>query len=104
MARKKIEALEEVKKNYVRLALESGNYSSISRQAGIDRKTLTNWIQEYGDEIRERMEDPTTAILTTEPTKEELKAKYEQAMKLLGEKELEVAMLRNLLKKTPYQP
>lgn len=104
MAKKKIQALEDVKRNYVRLALESGNYASISRQAGIDPKTLRNWIQEYGDEVRERMEDPTTAILTAEPTKEELRAKYEQAMKLLGEKELEVTMLRNLLKKTPYQP
>jgi hypothetical protein len=50
------------------------------------------------------MDDPTTAILSAEPTKEELKAKYEQAMKLLGEKELEVAMLRNLLKKNQYRP
>ncbi|WP_409295179.1 transposase [Peribacillus sp. SCS-26] len=104
MGKKKIKVLEDVKKNYVRLALESGNYSSIARRAGIDRSTLSGWIQEYGDEIRERMEDPATVILSTEPTKEELKAKYEQAVKLLGEKELEVAMLRNLLKKSPYQP
>jgi transposase-like protein len=104
MPKKKIEALEEVKRNYVRMALESGNYSSIARHAGISRSTLTKWIKEYEDEVREQMEDPTSAIVSTEPTKEELKAKYEQAMKLLGEKELEVAMLRNLLKKTQYRP
>lgn len=104
MGRKKIEALEEVKRNYVRMALESGNYSSIARHAGISRTTLRKWISEYEDEVRNQMEDPTSAILSTDPTKEELKAKYEQAMKLLGEKELEVVMLRNLLKKTQYRP
>ncbi|MFS0638042.1 helix-turn-helix domain-containing protein [Mesobacillus foraminis] len=104
MAKKKIEALEEVKKNYVRMALETGNYSSVARKAGIDRTTIKRWIQEYEDEVREQMEDPASSILSAEPTKEELKAKYEQAMKLLGEKELEVAMLRNLLKKTQFRP
>jgi transposase-like protein len=104
VANRKIPALEEVKKNYVRLALESGNYSSIARHAGIDRTTLNRWIQEYEDEVRGQMEDPTSAVLSLEPTKEELKAKYEQAMKLLGEKELEVAMLRNLLKKSQSRP
>jgi transposase-like protein len=101
---KKIKVLEDVKRNYVRMALESGNNTSIARHAGISRDTLAKWIKEYEDEVREQMEDPTSAILSTEPTKEELKTKYDQAMKLLGEKELEVAMLRNLLKKTPYRP
>lgn len=104
MPKRKIEALEDVKKNYVRMAIESGNNASVARNAGVDRNTLAKWIKEYGDEVRDHMEDPTTAILSVEPTKEELKAKYEQAMRLLGEKELEVAMLRNLLKKSHYQP
>lgn len=104
MPKKKIEALEEVKRNYVRMALESGNYASIARGAGISRDTLKNWINEYGDVVRDLMEDPTSAILSMEPTKEELKVKYDQAMKLLGEKELEVAMLRNLLKKNQFRP
>ncbi|WP_433744315.1 transposase [Falsibacillus pallidus] len=104
MSYKKFEALEEVKKKYVRMALENGNYSSIARSAGVDRSTLARWVKVYEDEVRDQMEDPASAILSTEPSKEELKAKYEQAMKLLGEKELEVAMLRNLLKKTQYRP
>lgn len=104
MPKRKIDALEDVKKSYVRMAIESGNYTTVARHAGIVRNTLSKWIKEYGDEVREQMDDPTTAILSAEPTKEELKAKYEQAMKLLGEKELEVAMLRNLLKKNQYRP
>ncbi|EIJ81433.1 hypothetical protein PB1_05330 [Bacillus methanolicus PB1] len=46
------------------------------------------------------MEDEGTITLSDNPTMDELMKKYEQAMKLLGEKELEVAMLKNLLKKT----
>lgn len=99
MARKKVEAIEDVKKKYVRMALETGNYSSIARKAGIARGTLRAWMNEYGDEIRDQMEDTETTTLSENPTKDELMDKYEQAMKLLGEKELEVAMLKNLLKK-----
>ena len=99
MSRKKIEAIEEVKKKSVRMALESGNNSSIARKAGISRSTLRVWMNEYEDEIREQMEETETTILSDDPSKDELMQKYEQAMKLLGEKELEVAMLKNLLKK-----
>lgn len=47
MPKKKIEVLEEVKKNYVRLALESGNYTTIARNTGISRPTLSKWIKVY---------------------------------------------------------
>lgn len=47
------------------------------------------------------MESIGVTVLSEEPSKDELMEKYEQAMKLLGEKELEVAMLKNLLKKSP---
>lgn len=50
------------------------------------------------------MEDSDAVSLPIDPTKEELRAKYEQAMKLLGKKELENAMLRNLLKKPHFDP
>ncbi|OCA84207.1 hypothetical protein A8F94_15945 [Bacillus sp. FJAT-27225] len=60
MPKRKIEALEDVKKNYVRMAIESGNYASTARRAGVDAKTLKKWMNEYGDEIREQMEDPNT--------------------------------------------
>lgn len=100
MPKKKIEIIEDVKKKYVRMALETGNYTSASRKAGIARNTLSKWINEYEDEVRELMESEGTTTLSDEPTKDELMEKYEQAMKLLGEKELEVAMLKNLLKKT----
>jgi transposase-like protein len=103
MARKKIDVIEDVKKKYVRMALESGKMTFIANKAGISRKTLKNWMDEYEEEVRDTMDQEGVTVLSDNPSKDELLAKYEQAMKLLGEKELEVAMLKNLLKKSPYQ-
>lgn len=99
---KKIDVIEDVKKKYVRIALETGNLTSTARKAGITRETLRKWTREYEDEIQEVMAKEGTTTLSENPTKDELREKYEQAMKLLGEKELEVAMLKNLLKKSEF--
>lgn len=101
MPKKKIDVIENVKKQYVRMALESGRMTSIANKAGISRGTLKKWMDEYEEEVRDAMEDEGVTVLSENPSKDELLAKYEQAMKLLGEKELEVAMLKNLLKKSP---
>lgn len=98
MARK-IDVIEDVKKKYVRMAIETGKQASIARKAGISSSTLRKWINEYEDEILDSMEKEEITTLSEDPSKDELMAKYDQAMKLLGEKELEVAMLKNLLKK-----
>lgn len=101
MPKKKIDVIEDVKKQYVRMALESGRMTSIANKAGISRATLRKWMDEYEEEVRDAMEVEGVTVLSENPSKDELLAKYEQAMKLLGEKELEVAMLKNLLKKSP---
>lgn len=103
VGRKKIEVIEDVKKQYVRMVLESGRMSSVANKAGISRETLRKWVHEYEEEVRDAMDAEGITVLSSNPTKEELLTKYEQALKLLGEKELEVAMLKNLLKKSPYQ-
>lgn len=101
MPKKKIDVIEDVKKQYVRMALESGRMTSIANKAGISRATLRKWMDEYEEEVRDAMEVEGVTVLSENPSKDELLVKYEQAMKLLGEKELEVAMLKNLLKKSP---
>lgn len=100
MPKKKIDVIEDVKKKYVRMALETGKHTSTARKAGICQATFKKWMDEYGDEVRDSMDNMGTTILSNDPSKDELMEKYEQAMKLLGEKELEVAMLKNLLKKS----
>ena len=99
MVNKKIGVVEDLKKKYVKMALETGNHASIARKAGIDRSTFKKWVDVYQDEVSEEMEKEDIVILSDEPTKEELQKKYNQAMRLLGEKELEVALFREIVKK-----
>ncbi|MBU9723005.1 MULTISPECIES: transposase [Bacillaceae] len=90
---------EEVKKKYVRMALESGNTSFIARKVGVAPKTLQTWVKLYRDEIESDMEEEGVLPLSENSTQSDLQAKYDHAMKLLGEKELEVALLREQVKK-----
>ncbi|MDF2606262.1 MAG: hypothetical protein K0S34_452 [Bacillales bacterium] len=91
--------LIDVKKQYVRMALESGNAAFIARKVGVSSSTLNNWIAQFREEVEADMVKDGVGPLTSLSTKDDLKKKYDQAMKLLGEKELEVAMLREMLKK-----
>jgi transposase len=91
--------IEDVKKQYVRMALESGNTSFLARKLGISPKTFGNWVRKYRDEVEEEMTKEGIQPLNDSSKANDLQSKYDQAMKLLGEKELEVAMLRELFKK-----
>ncbi|KQL52443.1 hypothetical protein AN964_02055 [Heyndrickxia shackletonii] len=91
--------IEEVKKNYVRMALESGNMAFVARKTGVSQSTLKAWVNLYRSEVEAEMEQEGVNPLSSSPSNNDLQKKYDQAMKLLGEKELEVAMLRDMLKK-----
>lgn len=101
---KRLGPMEEVKKKYVRMALESGNAAFIARKVGVNSKTLCNWVKQYRDEVEAEMENEGINPLSESSSTSDLQKKYDQAMKLLGEKELEVAMLREQIKKNlqPY--
>lgn len=94
-----IEIFEDLKKYYVRMALETNKYASTAKATGVHRDTLRKWIKKYEDEVRDQMEAEGLNLSPLEPTETEYKKKYELAMKLLGEKELEVAVLKDALKK-----
>jgi transposase len=96
---KRLGPMEEVKKKYVRMALESGNMAFIARKVGVSSSTLSNWVKQYRDEVEAEMRIEGVDPLTESSSESDLQKKYDQAMKLLGEKELEVAMLREQLKK-----
>jgi transposase-like protein len=61
MPKQKIDVIENVKKKYVRMALESGKMTSIARKAGISRATFKKWMDEYEDEVLEVMEQEGVA-------------------------------------------
>lgn len=96
---KRNSVIEEVKKKYVRMALESGNMAFIARKLGMSKSTLGSWVNMYRDEVEREMANEGILPLTQSSAPNDLQAKYEKAMKLLGEKELEVALLREQLKK-----
>lgn len=96
---KEIEIFEDLKKKYVRMALETGKYATTAKAAGVHRDTLKRWIKKYETEILDQMEAEGINLTSVEPTEIEYKKRYEMAMKLLGEKELEVAVLKDALKK-----
>lgn len=102
MPKKKIEVFEDVKKHYVRMALESNKMASTAKAAGVSRETLRKWIKEYETEVLDQMEAEGESVVPSEPNDKEYKKKYELAMKLLGEKELEVAVLKDALKKNDH--
>ncbi|WP_027963579.1 hypothetical protein [Halalkalibacillus halophilus] len=99
MAKRKIDVIENVKKKYVRIALETMQYSSTAKSAGICVDTLRNWIKEYETEVRDEMEREGVKLLDGEWTTQDYKERFEEAMSLLGKKELELAILRDELKK-----
>ncbi|MEI3615044.1 helix-turn-helix domain-containing protein [Pseudogracilibacillus sp. SO30301A] len=100
MAKSKIEIFEDLKKKYVRMALETNKYATTAKAAGVHPDTLRKWMKEYETEVQDQMELEGANITPVEPTEKEYKNKYELAMKLLGEKELEVAVLKDVLKKS----
>lgn len=99
MAKSKIEIFEDLKKKYVRMALETNKYASTAKAAGVHPDTLRKWMKEYETEIRDQMESEGTSLASGKLTDHDYKKKFEFAMKLLGERELEVAVLKDALKK-----
>lgn len=102
MANKEIEIFEDLKKYYVRMALETNKYATTAKAAGVHPETLRRWKKKYETEILDQMELEGVSITPPEPTEKEYKKKYELAMRLLGEKELEVAVLKDALKKNGH--
>ncbi|MCL7749986.1 transposase [Halalkalibacter alkaliphilus] len=97
--KRRVGPIEDVKKQYVRMAIESGNSSHIARKIGVSTSTFGGWMKVYRDEVEKEMSDEGISPLSDSSSTQDLQTKYDHAMKLLGEKELEVAMLRDMLKK-----
>jgi len=81
------------------MALKSGDLSSVANKAGISRETLQRWITEFGEDVRDVIEVDGITVPSENLSIEEIMEKYEQTLKLLGEKEIEAGILKTLLKK-----
>ena len=94
---------DESKKQVVKEALETGNSSLVGRKYNISPSIVARWVRDQKANPMKNMTQRAlqgSPILTEDP-KEAKKAieQNTQLKKIVGEKELEIEILRDLLKK-----
>jgi transposase-like protein len=92
----------QAKKELVVEVLSGYRTEVVARQHGMSPKTLSKWVRQYQDEVDDlmaRKRDDAEKLKQDAAKFQDLEKKYSEAMKLLGEKELEVSILRELVKK-----
>ena len=93
----------ETKKELVAEVMLGYRIEFVARKYGMAPKTLRNWVRQYQEEVDAIMVKKKEHIEQMKQDSVEFKdmqKKYKDAMKLLGEKELENNILKDLLKKT----
>lgn len=91
----------EIKMQIVKEAMETGNASIVARRHNIAASLVARWVRCY--KRHGTFYPPTGASAkngTANHDYKNLARENEQLKKLLGEKDLEIAILRDLLKKT----
>ncbi len=86
---------EEFKRQIVKEVEETGNASLVARKHDIVSGTVTRWVRE--SKSSSKTNNPLNIDYSTNSS---LDKENEQLKKLLGEKDLEIAILKDLLKKT----
>lgn len=92
----------QTKKELVVEVLSGYRTEVVARQHGMSPKTLSNWVRQYQDEVDDLMvkkRNDVEKLKQDAARLEELQQKYDIAVKQLGEKELELSILRELVKK-----
>jgi len=90
---------EKVRLDVVREALSGIKVGVVARKYNLHPETVRNWIRTYRDQVDIHDLPPADHQLQELKRLQEVEEKYEKAMKVLGEKELEIEILRELLKK-----
>jgi transposase-like protein len=92
----------QAKKEIVVEVLSGYRTEVVAQQHGMSPSTLSKWVRQYQDEVDDLMvkkRDESEKLKQDAVKLQDLEKKYGEAMKLLGEKELEVNILRDLVKK-----
>ncbi|MED3648672.1 transposase [Halalkalibacterium halodurans] len=86
---------QEFKLQVIKEVLETGKQSIVARRYELNPNMVSRWVREYKDgkygETKTEDVDPLEA--------KQLSQENDQLKKLLGEKDLEIAILRDLIKK-----
>lgn len=97
--------MEEERLKVVREALAGIKVGVLARMYDIHPETIRGWVRDYRDDIADEEIPMADEHLQELQRLQEVEEKYQKAVKMLGEKELEIEILRELLKKkTPAYP
>jgi len=92
----------QAKKELVVEVLSGYRTEVVARQHGMSPRTLGTWVRQYRDEVKDLMakkENEAEKLKKDAARLQEVEKKLTDAMKLLGEKELEISILNELVKK-----
>jgi transposase-like protein len=95
---------KELKDQVVQEAIQvgRGNAASVARRHDLDPKLLSRWIRESKHKSWEITSGEAKKVTTYVPSSQEFKeleTENDKLKQLLGEKDLEIAILRDLVKK-----
>jgi transposase-like protein len=98
--KRRFHCTEELKKEYVELVVSGYRTEHVARQNGMSPSTLQRWVRLYWDEVQNEMVEKKKQADQQVKDAMDLQKRYDKAMKILGEKDLEIAILKDLVKKT----
>ena len=98
--KKRHKLYDEYKFKVAQQALSGIKASFLARKYEVSPRTIQNWVKEYRDQFGDEAIPSASQRISDAKRLEELEHKYARAMKMLGEKDLEVEILRDLVKKT----
>jgi transposase-like protein len=83
----------EFKQQIIKEAIETGNCTIVARRYDVNPNVLARWVREYKN-------NGSISSSVTNPDNRQVEVENEKLKKLLGEKELENQILRDLIKKS----
>ncbi|MBY0010832.1 transposase [Paenibacillus typhae] len=81
-------------------AINGTKISFLARKYSVSPSTIANWVKFYKERFGEQATPSVNEQIEDARRVQELEDKMDTAIKLLGEKDLEIELLRELLKKT----
>ena len=96
---------EEQREKAALEALSGIKVAVVARKYGVSPSTVNQWVRDYREKNGEMVHPYPQEQAVEMQRLLEVERKYEKAVKMLGEKDLEIEILRELLKKpTPAYP
>lgn len=91
---------DEMRIKVAQEALGGIRVAFLARKYNVTPKTIHNWVKFYKEKFGDEAVPTVQDRISESKRLQDLEDKYEKAMKLLGEKDLEIEILRDLVKKT----